>query len=70
MNSFSALLSRLVAKRRAPRQELADRIYQRQQDDIHRAGGAVGGDDARGLPADAAAGAAGAVNTGGPGAGF
>jgi hypothetical protein len=67
MNSVSAWLSKLAAKRRARRQELADRIYQRQQDDIHRAGGAVGGDDVRGLPADAAAGAAGAVSTGGTG---
>jgi hypothetical protein len=70
MNSPSSWLSSLREKRRARRQQQAERIYQRQQDDTHWAsGGAPGSDEARALSAHAAAGAANSVGTGGPGAG-
>jgi hypothetical protein len=71
MSSLAAWVSKLRAKRRVRREQLAERTYQRQQDDVHRAsGGGAGDDGARGASADAAAGAAGAVNTGGTGAGI
>jgi hypothetical protein len=70
MRSPSSWLSKLREKRRVRRQQLAERTFQRQQDDLHRAGENAGADDARAASADAAAGAAGAVNTGGTGAGI